>query len=47
MLETPALAVYMNVSILGKTAAGCNILEYVRIRLQTSDIELQLPRRHH
>lgn len=47
MLESPIPAACIHDFTLEETAAGYNLLEYIQIRLQISDVKLQPPRRRH
>lgn len=47
MLETPVPADTIDAFTTEETAAGYNLLEYIRVQLQGSNMQLQPPRRRH
>ena len=47
MLETPVPAASIDTFTPEETAAGFNLLEYIRVQLQGLDMKLQPPRRRH
>jgi len=47
MLETPVPAATIDTFTPEETAAGYNLLEYIRVQLQGSNMQLQPPRRRH